>query len=163
MRTSAEKMIALSDIVPLRAEWRRQGRIVVFTNGCFDLLHPGHLSLLEGARALGDVLVVGMNGDASLRGLKGADRAFIPEEGRAALLAGFSCVDYVVVFNEPTAEATVQTLQPDVYVKGGDYAPDGEGAPLEAPLVQAHGGRVVILPTLPGYSTSSLIQKIRGH
>ncbi len=162
MAGSAEKIVGLAELVRRRQGWRRLGKRVVFTNGCFDLLHPGHLALLEGAKALGDVLVVGVNSDVSLRGLKGQGRAFIPQEGRAALLAGFGCVDFVVVFEERTAEGTVRALQPDVYVKGGDYAPAGEKAPPEAAVVASCGGRVVILPTLPGYSTSALIQKIRG-
>ncbi|MCL5026402.1 MAG: adenylyltransferase/cytidyltransferase family protein [Chloroflexi bacterium] len=153
--------MSLDYLLTRRGEWRRQGIALVLTNGCFDLLHPGHLHLLEGARSLGDVLVVGLNSDASVRGLKGEDRAFIPQEGRALLLAGFACVDHVVIFNESTAEALVRALQPDVYVKGGDYAPVGENAPPEAAVVTEHGGRVAILPTVPGYSTSALVRRIR--
>ncbi|MCL5026554.1 MAG: adenylyltransferase/cytidyltransferase family protein [Chloroflexi bacterium] len=155
--------MTLPRLLALRDGWRRHGVTLVFTNGCFDLLHPGHLHLLEGARSLGDLLVVGLNSDASLRGLKGEERAFIPQDGRSFLLAGFACVDYVVIFDERTAESLVRALQPEVYVKGGDYSPTGEKAPPEAVVVAGYGGRVVILPTLPSYSTSALIERIRGR
>ncbi len=159
--SSATKIVSRERLVELRPSWRQQGKIVVFTNGCFDLLHPGHLALLEGARVMGDILVVGLNSDSSVRRLKGQHRAIIPAEGRAALLAGFACVDYVVVFDEPTAEPLVSVLHPDIYVKGGDYTLSGEKAPPEARLVASYGGRVVILPTLPGYSTTNLVHQIR--
>jgi rfaE bifunctional protein nucleotidyltransferase chain/domain len=160
---TAYKIVSLAELLRLRQRWRESGRQVVFTNGCFDLLHPGHLYSLQAARALGDILVVGLNSDASVRKLKGEHRAIIPAAGRASLIAGFVCVDYTVIFDEVTAESLVEALQPDIYAKGGDYAPSGPGAPPEARIVNDYGGQVVILDTLPGYSTSSLIAKITGQ
>jgi D-glycero-beta-D-manno-heptose 1-phosphate adenylyltransferase len=159
--STAYKLINLASLLELRQRWRADKLKLVFTNGCFDLLHPGHLHSLQGARGLGDLLVVGINSDASVRHLKGERRALIPEQGRAALIAGFSCVSYVIIFDEVTAESLVQAIQPEIYVKGGDYLPSGPEAPPEATIVNEYGGQVVILPTLPGYSTSLLIDKIR--
>ena len=137
---------------------RRQGRRVVFTNGCFDLLHRGHVDLLNRAKALGDVLVVGLNSDESIRELKGPDRPINRLEDRARVLAALSPVDHVVAFDDPTAAGLIQVLQPDVYVKGGDYTP----AMLpEAEHVEAYGGVVHILPYLEGRSTTSMIERIR--
>jgi D-beta-D-heptose 7-phosphate kinase/D-beta-D-heptose 1-phosphate adenosyltransferase len=138
------------------AEAHRAGRRVVFTNGCFDILHAGHLSCLERARALGDLLVVGLNSDGSVRRLKGPNRPVNPEGRRAALLAGLACVDVVVLFEEDTPEDLVRCLRPDVLVKGGDYRPDNIAG---ADFVRAHGGEVVILPHLEGLSSTSILTK----
>jgi len=138
-------------------ELRSQGRRVVFTNGVFDLLHAGHVDCLERARALGDVLIVGLNSDASARLIKGPGRPLVPQGDRARVLAALACVDYVVLFDEPTAEELVRALRPDVYVKGGDY---GEREPPEARLVAEYGGRVEIMPFLPGRSTTAIIRTI---
>lgn len=142
------------------ARWREELRgTVVFTNGVFDLLHPGHIDVLFGARAQGDVLVVGINSDASVRRLgKGPDRPVRSEAERAYVLAGLAAVDAVVVFDEDTPLALVQALQPDVIVKGGDYAPE---TVVGADVVRARGGRVVIIPLTPGQSTTSIIRKLR--
>lgn len=130
----------------------------VFTNGVFDLMHVGHLRYLQAARALGDRLVVGVNADSSVKRLnKGPERPILPEEERAELLAGLACVDYVTIFDEPTADAVLAALQPTVYAKGGDYTPDSLP---EAPTVRAYGGRIEILPFVPGRSTTSLIARI---
>jgi rfaE bifunctional protein nucleotidyltransferase chain/domain len=129
----------------------------VFTNGCFDLLHRGHLSYLEQARALGDVLVVGVNSDSSVRGRKGPGRPVVPADDRAALVAGLACVDHVVVFGEPTPERLIRALRPDVYAKGGDYRADELP---ERALVEGYGGRVVIVGLVPGRSTSALVSAI---
>ncbi|MDH7485033.1 MAG: adenylyltransferase/cytidyltransferase family protein [Anaerolineae bacterium] len=143
------------------AEWRAAGRTVVFTNGHFDLLHLGHVDLLQRARALGDVLVVGLNSDASTRQLKGPLRPIMPQAERAAMLAALACVDLVVIFDELTANRLVAALRPDIYVKGGDWQPDGDRAgPPEAAVVHSYGGQVRFLPYLPGHSTSDLIQTI---
>jgi D-beta-D-heptose 7-phosphate kinase/D-beta-D-heptose 1-phosphate adenosyltransferase len=139
---------------------KRQGRRVVFTNGCFDLLHRGHIDLLNRAKALGDVLVVGVNSDESMRALKGADRPINRLEDRARVLAALSAVDHLVAFEEPTAEDLVRRLRPDVYVKGGDYT---EPMVPEAPHVEAYGGTVTILPYLEDRSTSALIARIRSE
>lgn len=157
-----------------RQEWKDTGRQVVLTNGIFDLIHSGHVRYLEEARNLGDVLIVGLNSDASTRAIKGTSRPMIPEQERAYVLAALRWVDYVTVFAEPTAEHLVASLQPDIYVKGGDYA---VAAPLtesdqvvaidedrlpEARVVHSYGGQVVLLPYRVGLSTSSLIERIRG-
>jgi rfaE bifunctional protein nucleotidyltransferase chain/domain len=137
---------------------KRNGRRVVFTNGCFEVLHPGHIRILEQARALGDVLVVGLNSDASVRQLKGAGRPVICEHERAEILAAFECVDAVVIFDSPTPRELISRLLPDVLVKGGDWPLDQIVGREE---VEAAGGRVVTIPILPGYSTTSILQKIR--
>jgi D-beta-D-heptose 7-phosphate kinase / D-beta-D-heptose 1-phosphate adenosyltransferase len=141
------------------ADARRRGRKVVFTNGCFDILHAGHLACLEGAKRLGDLLVVGLNSDASVRGLKGDSRPVIGQENRASLLAGLACVDVVVIFDEPTPEALIGLLEPDVLVKGGDYTPDQVAG---ADIVRARGGRVEILPLVPGLSTTAILERRSG-
>lgn len=143
------------------ARWRAaQSGVVVFTNGVFDLLHPGHIDVLTGARAQGDLLVVGVNSDASVRRLgKGPERPVRSEAERAYVLAGLAAVDAVVVFDEDTPLELVRALQPDVIVKGGDYAPESV---VGADLVRARGGRVVIIPLTPGQSTTSIIQRLRA-
>src|SRR5262245_16809987 len=127
--------------------------IVVFTNGCFDLIHRGHVDFLERARRLGDRLVVGLNSDASVRAIRGRDRPLIVQEDRARVLRGLRAVDEVVLFEEATPERLIQRLSPDVLVKGGDWPVDQI---IGADWVQAYGGRVVSLPLVPGYSTSAL-------
>jgi rfaE bifunctional protein nucleotidyltransferase chain/domain len=137
---------------------RENGRTVVFTNGVFDLLHPGHLRYLRAARQMGDALIVGVNGDASVRANKGDGRPLIPAEERAELLAALDCVDRVVVFHEETPLATIDALQPDVLVKGADWAED---AIVGREVVEARGGRVVRVPVESGYSTTAIIAKVR--
>ena len=141
------------------AEWRAAlpGRLV-FTNGVFDLLHPGHVDVLTGARREGDHLVVGLNADASVRRLKGPERPVRNEAERAYVLAALACVDAVVVFDQDTPLELVRRLQPDVIVKGGDYTPD---TIVGADVVRARGGRVVVIPLTPGQSTTSIIEKLR--
>ena len=137
---------------------KRNARRVVFTNGCFDLLHPGHIRTLEQARELGDVLIVGLNSDKGVRQLKGEGRPVLPERERAEILAALECVDAVVIFNEPTPRELIARLLPDILVKGGDWADDKIVGREE---VEAAGGRVVSVPVLPGYSTSEILRKIR--
>ncbi len=139
---------------------RAGGRTVVFTNGCFDLLHRGHVDYLQRARGLGDALVVGLNGDASVRQLKGAGRPILPEADRAAVLAALRAVDVVVIFHEPTAEALVAALQPALFVKGGDWN-GATRVPPEAAVALSYGGRVQYIPYLPGRSTSEIVAQIR--
>ncbi len=142
------------------AAWRRQQRgVVAFTNGVFDLLHPGHVDVLCAARAEGDVLIVGVNSDASVRRLKGPERPVYDERARAWMLGALECVDAVVMFDEDTPLELVRALEPDVIVKGGDYAPD---AVVGAQDVVARGGRVVIVPLTPGHSTTQTIARMRG-
>ena len=138
---------------------------VVFTNGVFDLIHAGHVHYLMAAKQLGDVLIVGLNSDASTRRYKGDKRPLVLQEDRAMVLAGLRAVDRVVVFDEPTAEAIVAALRPDIYVKGGDYAASADATATakalpEAAIVRAYGGEVAIVPYLPGHSTTALIEKI---
>jgi rfaE bifunctional protein nucleotidyltransferase chain/domain len=137
---------------------KRNGRRVVFTNGCFDLLHPGHIQTLEQARGLGDVLVVGLNSDRGVRQLKGEGRPVLPERERAEILAALECVDAVVIFDGPTPRELIARLLPDVLVKGGDWADDKIVGREE---VEAAGGRVVSVPVLEGHSTSEILRKIR--
>ena len=137
---------------------RAAGATVVFTNGVFDLLHPGHLRYLQRAKALGDVLIVGVNSDRSVRPNKGPGRPITPEDERAEILAALAAVDHVVVFDEDTPQAIIAALQPDVLVKGADWAAD---AIVGREIVEARGGRVVRVPIEEGYSTSSLVAKIQ--
>ena len=136
---------------------KRNGR-VVFTNGCFDLLHPGHVQSLEAARALGDILIVGINSDRSTRELKGEGRPILPELERAEVLAGLECVDGVVIFDEKTPQQIIGNLVPDVLVKGSDWPADQIVGREE---VEAAGGKVVLAPVVPGYSTTAILQKVR--
>jgi rfaE bifunctional protein nucleotidyltransferase chain/domain len=137
---------------------KRNGRRLVFTNGCFDLLHPGHIGSLQQARGLGDALMVGLNSDASVRKLKGAGRPVLPERERAEILAALECVDAVVIFDEPTPREVIARLLPDVLVKGGDWPGDQIVGREE---VEAAGGRVVSIPVVPGYSTTDILRRIR--
>jgi len=146
----------------------QQGERSVFTNGCFDLLHLGHVRYLQEARRRGDFLVLGLNSDASTQRLKGPGRPYVPELERAEILAALSCIDYVTIFDEPTASALIGLLHPAIYIKGGDYAssPDGTFDPSrlpEAQVVQEYGGSVQLISYLPGHSTTALIAKIRGE
>jgi len=146
------------------AAWVRElqvrGRQVVFTNGCFDLLHPGHVHYLEAARSLGDALLVGVNTDASMGRLgKGPGRPVMPEADRARVLAALACVDRVVFFNEDTPLELITRLQPDILVKGEDYRLEDI---VGRDAVLARGGRVAALPFLPGYSTTEILARIRG-
>lgn len=157
--------IALDTLLTLRQRWHDHNRTVVFTNGVFDLLHIGHLRYLEAARALGAVFVVGLNSDVSTRQIKGPQRPLVAQGDRAALLLGLRVVEHVTIFDEPTAEHLVAALQPDVYVKGGDYALTGDtpasGKRLpEAAIVQSYGGRVELIPYVAGRSTTELIERI---
>lgn len=149
--TGADDMLAVLE--PLReAGWR-----VAFTNGCFDILHRGHVQYLEQARSLADMLIVGLNSDDSTRRLKGVGRPVNPQDDRAFVLTGLRCVDHVVIFNEDTPERLISLLRPDVHVKGGDYRV--EDLP-EAAVVRSYGGDVVIIPFVEGRSTSRLIERL---
>ncbi len=137
---------------------KRNGRRIVFTNGCFDLLHPGHVCILQEARELGDALIVGLNSDASVRQLKGEGRPVLPERERAEILAALECVDAVVIFDQVTPREVIARLLPDVLVKGGDW-PGNQIVGREE--VEAAGGRVVSIPVVPGYSTTEILRRIR--
>jgi D-beta-D-heptose 7-phosphate kinase/D-beta-D-heptose 1-phosphate adenosyltransferase len=146
------------DLAAERAAWRTAGLKVVLTNGCFDLLHAGHLALLEAARREGDVLVVALNSDASVRGLKGEGRPVVPEGERAEVLLALEAVDRVALYDEPIPIEVVRALLPDVLVKGADWAAD---AIVGGPEVEARGGRVVRVDLLPGRSTSGIVDRVR--
>jgi len=152
-------VVTLEKLIVRFAPGKRNGKRVVFTNGCFDLLHPGHIKLLEAARALGDVLIVGINSDESVRTLKGPGRPVIPENERAEILASLACVDAVVIFDELTPKKTVAALLPDVLVKGGDW-PGNQIVGREE--VEATGGKVVLIDVVQGYSTTEILNKIRA-
>lgn len=152
------RVLSQRDAVALIDSHRRHGASVVFTNGVFDLLHPGHVRYLQQARALGDVLIVGLNSDASVRRNKGPDRPVNSQAERAEVLAALECVDGVVMFDEDTPAKIIRACEPDILVKGADWAADEI---VGRDTVEARGGRVVRIAVEPGYSTSSLLERIR--
>lgn len=157
-------LLSRSQAIDFAIFCRAQGLKLVVTNGCFDLLHAGHVAYLAAARALGDALLVGLNADAAVRALKGPGRPLTSEADRAAVLLALRAVDAVVIFEEPTAGPLLEELQPPIYAKGGDYSAggDGTGTPLpEEPVVHGYGGTIHLLPYLDGCSTSALIERIR--
>jgi rfaE bifunctional protein nucleotidyltransferase chain/domain len=155
------RVLAPAELPALGESLRAAGKVVVWTNGCFDLFHAGHARSLRDARVLGDALVVGVNSDDSVRRLKGPGRPVLPASERAELVASLACVDYVVVFGEDTPEECIRLLRPQVHCKGADYAPPvGKPAP-EAALVESYGGRVAYLPLVEGISTTELICRVR--
>ena len=154
------KIVERSALDALLQELRRQKKIIVFTNGCFDILHVGHVRYLQAARKLGDVLVLGLNSDTSVQALKGPTRPINSQADRAEVLAGLEAVDHIVIFDEITAERLVAAVKPDIYVKGGDYMV--ENLP-EAGIVREYGGKVELLPEVQGRSSSNMIKKIRDR
>lgn len=154
-----KKVLSHADAVTFVEHLRHTGRTVVFTNGVFDLLHPGHLRYLRDARREGDALVVAVNSDRSVRAIKGPNRPLNPEHERAEVLAGLACVDAVVVFDEDDPQQIISRLQPDVLVKGADWAVN---AIIGRETVEARGGRVMRIALAEGYSTSAIITKIRN-
>lgn len=156
---SADKIISWEQLPAWRDALRAQGRKLVVTNGCFDLLHRGHVTYLEAARALGDALLVGVNSDTGVRELKGPDRPVNSETDRAAVLASLQSVDGVCIFTDRTAIQFLSTVRPDIYAKGGDYTIDTINQE-ERQLIEKLGGKVAILPGVPGKSTTALLEKI---
>lgn len=152
------KILPLSDLLLKRDEWRASGKTIAFTNGCFDILHAGHIASLTEAAAHADVLVVALNADSSVKALKGESRPVNNEEARAVVLAALQVVDAVTVFSEPTPRDLIAALLPDVLVKGGDYKVEDIAGAKE---VIENGGRVVINPIVEGFSTTSIIQKMQ--
>lgn len=151
------KILSLALLKKELAIQKAAGKQIVFTNGCFDILHAGHVRYLTAARAEGDILVVGLNSDASVRVIKGRKRPLVSETQRAEVLAGLGCVDYVVIFDAPDPYRLIQTLMPDVLVKGSDWA---EIDIIGADIVKKNGGRVIRVDLLPDVSTSKIIEKI---
>jgi rfaE bifunctional protein nucleotidyltransferase chain/domain len=151
------KIKSLQELKKLAQEYRSSGSKIVFANGCFDLIHAGHIRYLESAKALGNILIVGLNGDVSVAALKGAGRPLQPEAERAEILASMACVDYVLLFDAPTVDGILKELKPDVHAKGTDYT---EKSVPERETVLAYGGQVAIAGDPKDHSTRDLIQKI---
>lgn len=166
VKDTRQKMMERAALTAIVRQRQQQGERAVFTNGCFDLLHLGHVRYLQEARALGDFLIIGLNDDTGVRLLKGPGRPLVPQQERAELLAALAFVDYVTIFSEPTAGPLVEQVQPAVYVKGGDYAqarsqqPDLSRLP-EARVVESYGGMVRLISYLPRHSTTALIEAIK--
>ena len=155
-------MLDWDSLLEKRALWRGEEKTVVWTNGCFDLVHTGHVRSLTAAKRLGDILVVGLNSDRSVRAIKGPSRPLIPQHERAELLAALACVDAVITFDEHTPEAALARFRPDVHCKGADYAPP-QGKPIpERVIVESYGGRLEFLPLLTGISTTELVRRIQA-
>ena len=153
------KVLSRKDIAARAASWRMAGKRIVFTNGCYDLLHAGHLSLLHGAAALGDILVLAINSDASVKRLKGPERPLVNEAERAALLAALACVDAVTIYDEDTPLETLHAVKPHILVKGADYKPEQV---VGKDFVESYGGKVALVPLLPSKSTTALVERIKG-
>ncbi len=158
----SSKLVDWDSLLAARSRYAQERKIVVWTNGCFDLLHPGHVRSLQAAKCLGDVLIVGLNSDDSVRQLKGSGRPVLSELERAEVLSALTCVDYVLIFPELRPDAALLRLKPDVHCKGADYAPP-HGKPIpEAETVSSYGGRIEFLPYFGGISTTELIRRIRA-
>ena len=158
------RIVEPEELRSLQSDLKREGKRLVFTNGCFDLLHVGHLRTLLTAAEQGDILVVGLNSDDSVRRLKGEGRPLVAERERAAMLAALRCVDYVVIFDEETPLKVIEALRPDVLVKGGDYDPKATSGPAHivgSELVRSYGGEVVVIDLVDGRSTSGLVRKLQ--
>jgi len=161
--SGARKVMNWDTLLPRRQAWAAANDTVVWTNGCFDLVHVGHIRSLTEARKLGDILVVGLNSDSSVRQLKGATRPIMPQQERAELLAALACVDAIVIFDELTPEVSLARLKPDIHCKGADYAPP-HGKPVpEAKVVESYGGQIRFLPLIPDTSTSRIIERIAAN
>jgi len=158
-KAGAKIILNWAEILSLREKWRCQGKKVVFTNGCFDLLHAGHIYLFKEAKKLGDRLIVAVNSDASLRRLKGPKRPVFPLRERLEILSAIEYIDILTVFRQATPHKIISLLRPDVLVKGGDWPPDQIVGRRE---VEESGGRVVLIPYIKGLSTTELIKKISG-
>jgi rfaE bifunctional protein nucleotidyltransferase chain/domain len=153
----SQKIKSLKELIRIRAELKRRKKSVVFTNGCFDILHRGHIEYLKKAKSLGDVLIVGLNSDSSVREIKGSKRPIVPQEDRAAIIASLEMVDYVLIFKETTPFQVILNLVPDVLVKGGDYTVDKI---VGNKIVETAEGRVITVKQIPGRSTKNIIREI---
>jgi rfaE bifunctional protein nucleotidyltransferase chain/domain len=154
-----DKYLTLKEAVALRNAFRKQGKIVVLTNGCFDLLHGGHIHLFKQAKKLGDVLIVAVNDDASIQRLKGLNRPIFPLEERVEVLEAVAYIDFLLSFSQDTPKELIAALLPDILVKGGDWAHDEVVGREE---VEGAGGRVVLIPYLPGYSSTAIINRVKS-
>jgi rfaE bifunctional protein nucleotidyltransferase chain/domain len=153
------KIQSLSALAEIAARARENGKSVVFTNGCFDLLHRGHVHVLRQAKALGDILVVAINSDRSVKTIKGEARPILPETDRVELIAALEMVDYVVLFDEPDPYRIIAAIKPDILAKGGDWSADKI---VGADIVTEYGGKVAVIPYLQGFSTTEIIERIRS-
>jgi D-beta-D-heptose 7-phosphate kinase/D-beta-D-heptose 1-phosphate adenosyltransferase len=156
MRTS-KKLINIEEASEIAKDLKERGKKIAFTNGCFDILHVGHIQLLERAKSFGDVLIVGLNSDDSIRRIKGEERPINPEEDRARVLKSLEVVDYVIIFNEDTPLETIKKLKPDILVKGGDWTPDNI---VGRNIVESYGGKVKVVDLLENKSTTQILNKI---
>ena len=154
-----DKIVTRSEIVTIATQAHRDGKRIAFTNGCFDLLHVGHVRYLAAARDAGDLLIVGLNDDASVERLKGSSRPLVAEGARAEVVAALAAVDYVTLFSEDTPYELIRAIGPDVLVKGDDWAPDQI---VGRDVVEARGGRVLLIPVVAGFSTTSLVERLRN-
>ena len=153
------KLKTLDELIKIAAQARRNGKSVVFTNGCFDLLHRGHVHVLRQAKAAGDLLIVAINSDQSVKAIKGPTRPVAAEMDRLELIAAMEMVDYVILFDEPDPSKLIAAIKPNVLAKGGDWGADGV---VGADIVEREGGRVLLVPYLKGYSTTEMIERIRN-
>ena len=160
LKDAAAKILSADALAAQRDLLEQSGRRIVFTNGCFDLLHVGHVRYLQGARARGDALAVGLNGDASVKALKGPGRPLNPQEDRAEVLAALACVDFVTIFDDPRATGLLARVRPHVYVKGGDYRLETLNTEERAVLEEV-GARIEFVPVVPGRSTTGLIERMQ--
>jgi rfaE bifunctional protein nucleotidyltransferase chain/domain len=148
----------IEELSAISAQARKAGQLVVFTNGCFDLVHRGHIHLLRQAKTLGDILIVGVNSDVSVKSIKGPDRPIMPELDRIELIAALEMVDYVVTYSEPDPYRVIAAIKPNVLVKGGDWSADKI---VGTDVVEQNGGRVAVIPYLPGFSTTQIIERMK--
>ena len=155
----SDKLKSVNEITDLAAQARKNGKCVVFTNGCFDLLHRGHVHILREARASGDLLIVGINSDRSVKSIKGPSRPILPQTDRIELIAAMEMVDYVVLFDESDPYQLIAAIKPNVLAKGGDWSAEKI---VGADVVTENGGRVTVIPYLPGFSTTEIIERIRN-
>jgi rfaE bifunctional protein nucleotidyltransferase chain/domain len=152
-------LISLDKLINICSNLKSEGNTIVFTNGCFDIIHRGHVTYLEEAKNLGDVLIIGLNSDDSVRRLKGESRPVNSQDDRAVVLSALRSVDYVIIFYEDTPFELISSLNPDILVKGGDYTPENI---IGADIVTSNGGKVVVIPLVPGKSTTSIIDKLKN-
>ncbi|ACK42000.1 MULTISPECIES: D-glycero-beta-D-manno-heptose 1-phosphate adenylyltransferase [Dictyoglomus] len=157
MWSSERKIKTKEEICNIAERFREEGKTIVFTNGCFEILHPGHITLLEKAKSFGDILIVGINSDESVKKIKGEKKLIFDEKSRLKIISALECVDYTVLFNEETPENIISIIKPHIHVKGGDYKE--EDLP-EAKIVKSYGGKIIIVPLIEGFSTTQIINKI---
>ena len=160
MRSSRNKIFSLELVKEILTAWKKAGEVIVFTNGCFDIIHLGHVDYLEKARNLGDKLVIGLNTDSSIKKLKGSGRPILDEHARSRILASFEFIDAVILFSEETPLNLIREVSPDILVKGNDYNPQNI---VGADFVKSYGGKVITIELIPGYSTSGIIKKIKEY